>query len=1682
MDILSVGNLWKIKVTADHGNPKLQFTTNVIGFEEPVLVEANIPGDTIKNWHHIAYTFRYEPDNSYIANVYWDGNQLDDWHVLVNGFWFEGIANGYPYKNYMKTEPLIIGSNNSSNNLSAVKAIDELRLWNTNRSAEEIKSNFKKTILQSQALIGYYNFDDRRNRLKTVSDISYQNNIGIIRNDAYFIPENPEIEHLSDEIFFTSSNAQTDSIKFAFVDNQNTILYSQTNSSNQTSLIYDISALPYETKKLQIREYYTGCPDTGFVTNYGINVAPPTPIATPKYNWSTFYQSDGLYDELKNTILVSGLPANTTKVKLGLEKDSIHYDITNFSRNSVPYRYSLTLNGMDNYVETSNKVSNLTDGTISFWFKTTTGEGGKLIGFSETSNGINSNHNEPEIIMEKDGTIRFIINSVHTLYGEHAYNDGEWHHISAGISDEADLYIDGTLVDHKWIGTQNNFDGYWIIGRNHANNKSGHKSLAEFWNGSLAQLEIQKYIGAGIILYKFDEGVGANLFDSYGSNNGILMGGTQRWAKFESKLSFVFWEGNMINKEPGVYTFYANVYYDGDPETGTYYPLGKFNIAEPVPGENHFNYSFQRGIGFFNEGVLLENTIYIKTNYTSEESPSGSDNLIQCVFLSPDHWIIQEEAETYEVDQDLEFTFDMGDAPVGSYMSIQTGYLTTDNDTIITHSFSVPIYINRLIAPTVSGNFGPFEQAIAPGTMAQENTFVITTEHLDDLNKITGKFYNQYEEYIGESEADQINDTTWHLKFEMGKLPPPHGLLKVEYFLGQDPKPVLVEGPYKISISKTRPAWFDFLDDDEFSDISETDDEVTFSLETYLSKKNKIRSQRTFTIPKGVPLLGGTDFETQNPTVKAYLKYIKSENKLELKDGKHPIIHKELLKFKIGPPEVVDIDFQTHEDDSYSLDSDNDLTVTQNFGWALDFTWSIKRIVENPATKLIEVYKYIKAYGWSQEKPIGPTANFTISLTLGGASRLHYQVDTNNGDWGSFGTLNIDSNPNHNNYKKSASYDFMYVGGNGELSLGVTLGYGTVDVYVALAFGIYAGFGKSYIDIPKSDKHHISTFMTQMYFRVYLTALWSWYEVDLYGPKILFRTASGDDDMADCLPPFEDGKDELKYNETELSDGHNLKQLNPVGWYTKMPLPQPNHSISLKDKHRLFTWLEPGNNFGERKLRLQHFDSETGRFSESGTISVNRNAIQKPKAEMINDQYAICTWMQTRHNPESFGDVKSEDVVESIIKSQDIWYSVYDLEKNETIVLKQVDDNSKNLYSGRAEANPEVTVLSENRAIITWQVADFEAKKSEIWFTEIEKSNGIWTESEPKILASPAGTQTHLRIASPEEDIAVAVWKNFDDNDYMQNRLISSTFDGEQWSEPIPIAFSDTSIHYNYFDMEFENNKGAIVYSTYSKDPTTAYEETLAILPWDYSGKKWNGSVPIILHTEDDYHIQLPRITINSEGKAAVGFKLEKPGLYVPDKRISQVDLLIGDLTNTETEWTHKIADELICDTTKQVSDLEIAFAGGDTLMILSHEFVMSATNTKYKPTNGIVFGHNHMNQVLRAVTIDEDENIEDVDENDYFENGNDTIVIYHDVALEQNFPNPCSNSTKIKFYLPEETNARLEVFNINGLLVATIINQPMDPGQYELELNTSMLKQGKYFYTLTTDRVTKSKKMIVGN
>lgn len=91
--------------------------------------------------------------------------------------------------------------------------------------------------------------------------------------------------------------------------------------------------------------------------------------------------------------------------------------------------------------------------------------------------------------------------------------------------------------------------------------------------------------------------------------------------------------------------------------------------------------------------------------------------------------------------------------------------------------------------------------------------------------------------------------------------------------------------------------------------------------------------------------------------------------------------------------------------------------------------------------------------------------------------------------------------------------------------------------------------------------------------------------------------------------------------------------------------------------------------------------------------------------------------------------------------------------------------------------------------------------------------------------------------------------------------------------------------------------------------------------------------------------------------------------------------------------------------------------------------------------------------------------------------------VVYepHDFRLNQNFPNPFNTSTFITYSLSKGSNVKLEILDVLGRKVVTLINQVQGPGFYSVTVDANQWPSGLYFYRIKADNyIIDAKKMLL--
>ncbi len=96
-----------------------------------------------------------------------------------------------------------------------------------------------------------------------------------------------------------------------------------------------------------------------------------------------------------------------------------------------------------------------------------------------------------------------------------------------------------------------------------------------------------------------------------------------------------------------------------------------------------------------------------------------------------------------------------------------------------------------------------------------------------------------------------------------------------------------------------------------------------------------------------------------------------------------------------------------------------------------------------------------------------------------------------------------------------------------------------------------------------------------------------------------------------------------------------------------------------------------------------------------------------------------------------------------------------------------------------------------------------------------------------------------------------------------------------------------------------------------------------------------------------------------------------------------------------------------------------------------------------------------------------------------------ETDIVPESYILEQNYPNPFNAGTVIRFAQPVDGKVRIDVFNILGRKVKTLVNEFRSAGTHQADWDGRSddgieVATGVYFYRITTEGFTSTRKMVL--
>jgi len=91
-----------------------------------------------------------------------------------------------------------------------------------------------------------------------------------------------------------------------------------------------------------------------------------------------------------------------------------------------------------------------------------------------------------------------------------------------------------------------------------------------------------------------------------------------------------------------------------------------------------------------------------------------------------------------------------------------------------------------------------------------------------------------------------------------------------------------------------------------------------------------------------------------------------------------------------------------------------------------------------------------------------------------------------------------------------------------------------------------------------------------------------------------------------------------------------------------------------------------------------------------------------------------------------------------------------------------------------------------------------------------------------------------------------------------------------------------------------------------------------------------------------------------------------------------------------------------------------------------------------------------------------------------------EAIILPESYSLAPAYPNPFNPTTSINFTLPQSSEVKLELYNVNGQLVNTLIDTSLDAGYYSVAWDGSNHSSGIYFVSIVSGEFIDTQKLML--
>ncbi len=1292
-------------------------------------------------------------------------------------------------------------------------------------------------------------------------------------------------------------------------------------------------------------------------------------------------------------------------------------------------------------------------------------------------------------------------------------------------NNQLEIYIDGGLVQSILDTSsifQSNFNPYITLGKGNlplgidptypfypANQYyTGLLSDFRFINKALSYSDIMNIVrkseaintetaGLQAIWWKLNDVGQSTIKDYNGDNNGTVNGAIS-WSKilYQSSFNYIF---NVKDLQAGKYYLNIIPQYFGGPDIPYSYKVDSINLnyAKTFTNEidtNTFKLRLTNGLGYFQQGVSQNVNVQVEFKLKSKNK-----NVYQLYLHIKDKNgnLVKTKIETMQRDiQDssklwVGSNIELGTADPGS--SLQIIVYNTNNNTNPFYS-ETPFFTRELPPPLVTYKQGPFLQSIAPNTMIDNQTIV-----LQNVGDLVEKINLQYYDNSGYN-LDKVNVTkdpilfrTWKLNYDMANLRPPFSKFQISQWLQGKTTPNIDPTIYPIEITRTRPLWMNNPSLTMFENVNETSDSVDFNLK-FLTVTKTFELVNELKIPSFIPIVGGGNILKAAGLLSVPIGYSKSTGRLRITgdiNDQAAVANIELSALKTIKDKFSKVDndpnykfvneynevlkgmsssnkealkgawgfeptFDMQHFYKASIDTNNLINLQTKAKYAIGVRFNIPAI--DAAIKAMNAAISDGLAPWSAL--IRPVFGFKMGLDLYTAERKNLTSDSL-GNLKSLGVLELKAGPDGRDAVNTASYNAY--GGLFALdfSLSAELALGAIGkVTISLLTNFPLTFAKLYNEY---DSKLLYDQDFALFWRVDAYVFFGLIHIPIKPKSMLYHTRIFGDE-GDFNLIYEKSKKDSKKTDIILgkvadeSDDSWLPQARDV-------YPQPD--FETIDNKTGMIWLEQDPETGYSTIVFSENSKDNSQFVFKKFIYSSNQNINTPKFDYLSNDKIIITFVKNRFNQTNIPtDKQGFDLMNELIKGQDIWYAIYNITNDSVETVAQVPDINTSLTSGRTEGSPEIKAIDQNTAMIVWNVVDMKNQESDFNYSIISNVSDKWQASTPEpICGTIEGPDIDQKISKSNTGELILSWINVS-KDQSNRRIMSSIYKDGAWSSCYTVVDELNGSKIGYIDQDFDNKYGALLWTEGRIDSNDVSKgilpnTSIKMLKWNSSIRDWDNSTLETVVDTTFNEIKEPNLEVSDNGKIAILYQNNE--MYGP---VRKLNALLNNFNNP-SKWNHITDSPYICDTNRAMFDYDIAYYN-DTLMILSQERIINSTTSNISNyLNGVGIGNDNANLVLRAIKhqgvtkVNEDNIAQNLKEN-----GNGISI----------YPNPATNYINVKL----DKKQKLINFDIIDSKGDYLKNVSYEYNDNSYTIDVSKLSQGIYYFSYISDGIRKTKSFIV--